>query len=174
MIAGSLENIYILTLKKRQWLFWLDFRANLTRLVGRDHREHVWFPMQWRVDKKGHSPQATRWATGYWAKTRTSKTEGLVAIKLFKTTAAILRILRNHSCNTKNTKKPFHYTQPFPTGTDEPKWLTQDSCLWAYVEDISSLIHKNVDTAGKSKDLENRVRAGLCAWKIFWLANLSS
>ena len=95
----SLENIYILTLKKRQWLFWLDFRANLTRLVGRDHREHVWFRMQWRVDKKGHSPQATRGATGYWAKTRTSKTEGLVAIKLLKTTAAILRILRNHSCN---------------------------------------------------------------------------
>ena len=99
MIAGSLENIYILTLKKRPWLFWLDFRANLTRLVGRDHREHVWFSMQWRVDKKGHSPQATRWATGYWAKTRTSKTEGLVAIKLLKTIAAILRILRNHSCN---------------------------------------------------------------------------
>jgi len=90
----SLENIYILTLKKRQWLLWLDFRANLTRLVGRDHREHVWFPTEWRVDKKGHSPQATRWATGYWA-----KTEGLVAIKLFKSGWKMLRILRNHSCN---------------------------------------------------------------------------
>ena len=159
MIAGSLENIYILTLKKRQWLFWLDFRANLTRLVGRDHREHVWFRMQWRVDKKGHSPQATRWATGYWAKTRTSKTEGLVAIKLFKTIAAILRILRNHSCNCSLP------AQMSPSG-----WLgtLAYGLMW------------NVDTAGKKKDLENRVRAGLwtipmvCAWKIFWLANLPS
>ena len=99
IIAGSLENIYILTLKKRQWLFLLEFRANPTRLVGRDHREHVCFPMQWRVDKRGHSPQATRWATGYWAKTWTSKTEGLVAIKLFKSGWKMLRILRNHSCN---------------------------------------------------------------------------
>ena len=61
--------------------------------------------------------------------------------------------------NAENNKKP--QLQLFPTGTDDPKLLTQDSCLWAYVEDISSLMHKNVDTAGKRKDLENRVRAGL-------------
>ena len=47
--------------------------------------------------------------------------------------------------NAENTKKP--QLQLFPTGTDDPKLLTQDSCLWAYVEDISSLMHKNVDTA---------------------------
>ena len=158
MIAGYLENIYILTLKKRQWLFWLDFRANLTRLVGRDHREHVWFRMQWRVDKKGHSPQATRWATGYWAKTRTSKTEGLVAIKLFKTTAAILRIIRNHSCNTKNTKKP--QLQLFPTGTDEPKWLTWDSCLWAYVERWYCWKKERSGESSEGRDLNDS--HGLC------------
>ena len=48
--------------------------------------------------------------------------------------------------------------------------LTQDSCLWAYVEDISNLMHKNVDTAGKRKDLENRERAGLGRsfdWRIY-------
>ena len=61
--------------------------------------------------------------------------------------------------NAENTKKP--QLQLFPTGTDEPKLLTQDSCLWAYVEDISNLMHKNVDTAGKRKDMENRERAGL-------------
>ena len=59
----------------------------------------------------------------------------------------------------ENTKKP--QLQLFRTGTDDPKLLTRDSCLWAYVEDISSLMHKNVDTAAKRKDLENRVRAGL-------------
>jgi len=70
--------------------------------------------------------------------------------------------------NAENTKKP--QLQLFPTGTDEPKLLTQDSCLWAYVEDISSLMHKNVDTAGKRKDLENRERAGLGRsfdWRIY-------
>jgi len=57
--------------------------------------------------------------------------------------------------------------QPPSTGIDQPTMLTQDSCLWAYVEEISSLMHKNTYNDEKRTELENRMRPlidshGLC------------
>nr|ADE75909.1 unknown [Picea sitchensis] len=45
--------------------------------------------------------------------------------------------------------------------------LTRDSCLWAYVEEVSSLMHKNTYSDEKRTELENRMRPlidshGLC------------
>jgi enhanced disease susceptibility 1 protein len=42
-------------------------------------------------------------------------------------------------------------------GTDQPPRLTQDSCLWAYVEEIACLKHKNSYNDEKRTELENRV-----------------
>jgi len=57
--------------------------------------------------------------------------------------------------------------QPPPTGTDQPTMLTQDSCLWAYVEENACLMDKNNYSDEKRTELENRVRPlidshGLC------------
>jgi len=57
--------------------------------------------------------------------------------------------------------------RPLPGGTDQPKMLTQDSCLWAYVEEISCLMHKNNYSDEKRTELENKLRVlldshGLC------------
>jgi len=43
--------------------------------------------------------------------------------------------------------------RPLPGGTDQPKMLTQDSCLWAYVEEISCSMHKN----NYSDEKKNRI-----------------
>ena len=84
---------------------------------------------------------------------------GLELLTRRRNTIFIQKFTTHSGVYMRDVTKP--QLQLFPTGTDDPKLLTQDSCLWAYVEDISSLMHKNVDTAGKMKDLENRVGPGL-------------
>jgi len=50
--------------------------------------------------------------------------------------------------------------QPAPTGFDQPTMLTQDSCLWAYVEEISCFMRSNNvrDLEKTAAELEGRVR----------------